>query len=124
MRGVHGGATSCGTSLAVGDVHNRARSSETSIKEYGMLFLFTGFLKPHTEQHVLALRDEFNEHLAQPFPTIVFGGACAIKTDGKSAIQRFWKLTTSLPSRPIWRAAPFTEMIFMSSHASRNWMSK
>jgi uncharacterized protein YciI len=39
-----------------------------------MLFLFTGFLKPHTEQQVLALRDEFNEHLAQPFPLIALGG--------------------------------------------------
>src|SRR4029453_19106871 len=39
-----------------------------------MLFLFTGFLKPHTEQQVLALRDEFNEHLAQPFPEIALGG--------------------------------------------------
>ena len=39
-----------------------------------MLFLFTGFLKPHTEQQVLALRDEFNEHLAQPFPAIALGG--------------------------------------------------
>jgi uncharacterized protein YciI len=39
-----------------------------------MLFLFVGFLKPHTEQQVLALRDEFNEHLAQPFPRIVLGG--------------------------------------------------
>ena len=87
-----------------------------------MLFLFTGFLKPHTEQQVLALRDEFNEHLAQPFPTIVFGGVLRDKHGRKSAIQRFWKLTTSLPSTPIWHAAPFTEMIFMSSHASRNWM--
>jgi uncharacterized protein YciI len=39
-----------------------------------MLFLFVGFLKPHTEQQVLALRDEFNEHLAQPFPSIALGG--------------------------------------------------
>jgi uncharacterized protein YciI len=39
-----------------------------------MLFQFVGFLKPHTEQQVLALRDEFNEHLAQPFPRIVLGG--------------------------------------------------
>jgi len=39
-----------------------------------MLFLFVGFLKPHTEQQVLALRDEFNEHLAQPFPRIALGG--------------------------------------------------
>jgi uncharacterized protein YciI len=39
-----------------------------------MLFQFVGFLKPNTEQQVLALRDEFNEHLAQPFPRIVLGG--------------------------------------------------
>jgi uncharacterized protein YciI len=39
-----------------------------------MLFLFVGFLKPHTEQQVLTLRDEFNEHLAQPFPSIALGG--------------------------------------------------
>jgi uncharacterized protein YciI len=39
-----------------------------------MLFQFVGFLKPETEQQVLALRDEFNEHLAQPFPRIVLGG--------------------------------------------------
>jgi hypothetical protein len=39
-----------------------------------MLFLFVGFLKPHTEQQVLALHDEFNEHLAQPFPSIALGG--------------------------------------------------
>jgi uncharacterized protein YciI len=39
-----------------------------------MLFLFVGFLKPHSEQQVLALRDEFNEHLSQPFPPIVLAG--------------------------------------------------
>jgi uncharacterized protein YciI len=39
-----------------------------------MLFMFVGFLKPHTEQQVLELRDEFNEHLSQPFPRIVLGG--------------------------------------------------
>ena len=37
-----------------------------------MLFLFVGFLKPHTKQPVLALRDEFNEYLAQP--RIAVGG--------------------------------------------------
>jgi uncharacterized protein YciI len=49
-------------------------TSEPSTKDQGMLFLFVGFLKPHTEQQVLALRDEFNEHLAQPFPRIALGG--------------------------------------------------
>lgn len=39
-----------------------------------MLFLFVGFLKPGTEQQVLALRDEFNEHLSQPFPRIALAG--------------------------------------------------
>ena len=39
-----------------------------------MLFLFVGFLKPGTEQQVLDLRDEFNEHLAQPFPRIALAG--------------------------------------------------
>jgi uncharacterized protein YciI len=39
-----------------------------------MLFQFVGFLKPNTEQRVLELRDEFNEHLAQPFPRIMLGG--------------------------------------------------
>jgi uncharacterized protein YciI len=39
-----------------------------------MLFQFVGFLKPHTERKVLELRDQFNEHLAQPFPRIVLGG--------------------------------------------------
>jgi uncharacterized protein YciI len=38
-----------------------------------MLFQFVGFLKPDSEQQVLELRDEFNEHLAQPFPRIVLG---------------------------------------------------
>src|SRR6476660_7681332 len=43
-------------------------------EDKSMLFLFVGFLKPHTEQQVLALHDEFNEHLAQPFPSIALGG--------------------------------------------------
>jgi uncharacterized protein YciI len=43
-------------------------------KDHGMLFLFVGFLKPGTEQQVLALHDEFNEHLAQPFPRIALAG--------------------------------------------------
>ena len=47
-----------------------------------MLFLFVGFLKPDTEQQVLALRDEFNEHLAQPFPRIPLGGVLR-DTDGR-----------------------------------------
>jgi uncharacterized protein YciI len=47
---------------------------EPSAKDQGMLFLFVGFLKPHTEEQVLELREEFNEHLAQPFPRIVVGG--------------------------------------------------
>src|SRR5262245_50393263 len=39
-----------------------------------MLYLFVAFLKPGTEQQVQALRDEFNEHLSQPFPSIALGG--------------------------------------------------
>jgi len=45
-----------------------------------MSFLFVGYLKPNIEQRVLALRDEFNEHLAQPFPRIVLGGVLRDQT--------------------------------------------
>jgi len=66
-----------------------------------MLFLFVGFLKPGTEQQVLALRDEFNEHLAQPFPRIALGGvlrdpdgrklgyAAVIEADDRTAVTDY-----------------------------------
>jgi uncharacterized protein YciI len=66
-----------------------------------MLFLFVGFLKPGTEQQVLALRDEFNEHLAQPFPRIALGGvlrdadgrklgyAAVIEAEDRSAVTDY-----------------------------------
>jgi uncharacterized protein YciI len=66
-----------------------------------MLFQFVGFLKPHTEPQVLELRDEFNEHLAQPFPRIVLGGvlrdregrrigySAVIEADDVSAVSEY-----------------------------------
>jgi uncharacterized protein YciI len=47
-----------------------------------MQFLIAGILKPGVEDRLLALHDEFNEHLAQPYRTIALAGALRGK-DGK-----------------------------------------
>jgi uncharacterized protein YciI len=47
-----------------------------------MQFLIAGMLKPDVEDRLLALHDEFNEHLAQPYRTIALAGALRGK-DGK-----------------------------------------
>jgi uncharacterized protein YciI len=47
-----------------------------------MQFLVAGILKPDMEERMLALHDEFNEHLAQPYRTIALAGALRGK-DGK-----------------------------------------
>ena len=47
-----------------------------------MQFLIAGILKPGVEDQMLALHDEFNEHLAQPYRKIALAGALRGK-DGK-----------------------------------------
>jgi len=47
-----------------------------------MQFLIAGILKPGVEDRMLALHNEFNEHLAQPYRTIALAGALRGK-DGK-----------------------------------------
>ena len=47
-----------------------------------MQFLVAGILKPDMEERMLALHNEFNEHLAQPYRTIALAGALRGK-DGK-----------------------------------------
>jgi len=47
-----------------------------------MQFVVAGILKPGTEGKLLALHNEFNEHLAQPFRKIALAGALRGK-DGK-----------------------------------------
>ena len=39
-----------------------------------MLFMVAGYLKPGSEEQVIELRNEFNEHLAQPFRTLSAAG--------------------------------------------------
>lgn len=39
-----------------------------------MLFMIQGILKAGSEEQLLALHDEFNEHLAQPFRTLAAAG--------------------------------------------------
>ena len=47
-----------------------------------MLYLVAGLLKPGSEERVIALRNEFNEHLSQPFRTISLAGLLRDR-DGK-----------------------------------------
>lgn len=39
-----------------------------------MQFIVAGILKPDPEKRMLALRDEWNEHLSQPFRRISLAG--------------------------------------------------
>ena len=39
-----------------------------------MLYLVAGVLKDGSEEKLIALRDEFNQHLSQPFRTISLAG--------------------------------------------------
>lgn len=39
-----------------------------------MLFLIAGILKPDSEERLLSLHNEFNEHLAQPYRKISLAG--------------------------------------------------
>ena len=48
-----------------------------------MQFLVAGTLKPDIEEQMLALHDEFNEHLAQPYRTIALAGALRGKTEAE-----------------------------------------
>ena len=47
-----------------------------------MQYLIAGILKPGVEDQLLALHNDFNEHLAQPYRTIALAGALRGK-DGK-----------------------------------------
>jgi uncharacterized protein YciI len=47
-----------------------------------MQYLIAGILKPGVEDQLLALHNEFNEHLSQPYRTIALAGALRGK-DGK-----------------------------------------
>ena len=47
-----------------------------------MQFLIAGILKAGVEDRMLALHDEFNEHLSQPFRKVALAGALRGK-DGK-----------------------------------------
>ncbi|MEO8455688.1 MAG: YciI family protein [Sphingomicrobium sp.] len=47
-----------------------------------MQYLIAGILKPGVEDALLALHNDFNEHLAQPYRTIALAGALRGK-DGK-----------------------------------------
>ena len=47
-----------------------------------MLFMIQGILKPGSEEQLLALHNEFNEHLAQPFPNLAAAGVLRDR-DGK-----------------------------------------
>jgi uncharacterized protein YciI len=42
--------------------------------EESMLYLLAGILKAGSEDHLIALRNEFNEHLSQPFRKISLFG--------------------------------------------------
>lgn len=47
-----------------------------------MLYLVAGILKPGSEEQLIKFRNEFSEHLAQPFRKIALAGALHGK-DGK-----------------------------------------
>ncbi len=47
-----------------------------------MLYLVAGILKPGSEEQLIKFRNEFSEHLAQPFRKIALAGALRGK-DGK-----------------------------------------
>jgi uncharacterized protein YciI len=47
-----------------------------------MLYLVAGLLKPGSEEQIIALRNEFNEHLSQSVPTISLAGLLRDR-DGK-----------------------------------------
>ena len=47
-----------------------------------MLYLVAGILKPGSEEQLIKFRNEFSEHLAQPYRKIVLAGALRGK-DGK-----------------------------------------
>lgn len=47
-----------------------------------MLFVVAGILKPNVEERMMSLRDEWSEHLSQPFRRISLAGLMRDK-DGK-----------------------------------------
>ena len=51
-------------------------------KGTAMLFMIVGFLKPDVEDRLIALHNEFNEHLAQPYRPIAAAGVLR-DADGK-----------------------------------------
>lgn len=51
-----------------------------------MLFVVAGILKPNVEERMISLRDEWSEHLSQPFRRISLAGLMRSKEGQRRAI--------------------------------------
>jgi uncharacterized protein YciI len=70
-------------------------------REAPMLFMVAGYLKPDSEVQLITFRNEFNEHLSQPFRTL---SAAGVLRDGAG---RRCGYMLSLEARDIAEAESF-----------------
>ena len=74
-----------------------------------MLFLIAGILKPGSEDRLLALHDEFNEHLGQPFRKIALFGALRDKDGSRKGYLAFIEAKDLADAEAYLHQSPFYE---------------
>jgi uncharacterized protein YciI len=74
-----------------------------------MQFLVAGILKPGVEQRLLDLRNEWNEHLAQPFRNISLFGALRDKDGHRIGYVAFIEAKDFADAESFLEQSPFYE---------------
>jgi uncharacterized protein YciI len=74
-----------------------------------MLFLIAGILKPGSEDRLVALHNEFNEHLAQPFRKIALFGALRDKDGSHRGYLSFIEAKDFADAESYLHQSPFYE---------------
>jgi uncharacterized protein YciI len=72
-----------------------------------MLFMLVGILRPDTEAQLIKFRDEFNEHLAQPFRNIAAAGVLRDKEGRRRGYMAFLEAESIEDARRFLLESPF-----------------
>lgn len=72
-----------------------------------MLFVVAGILKPNVEERMISLRDEWSEHLSQPFRRISLAGLMRDKHGKRQGYLIFFEAEDFEEAEAYLRQSPF-----------------
>jgi uncharacterized protein YciI len=72
-----------------------------------MLFVVAGILKPNVEERMISLRDEWSEHLSQPFRRISLAGLMRSKEGQRRGYLIFFEAKDFDDAEAYLRQSPF-----------------